>query len=355
MRIVVLGATGNVGKALVERLVADPAGHEVIGVARRAPGDDWPADFHEADIRTDDLTGVFHRADAVVHLAWFFQPMHDPALTWANNVVGTERVLAAVAAAAVPGLLVASSIGAYSPPPAPMGGPMGERRRVDELWPTHSTPTAAYGREKAYVERLLDRFEAEWPTVRVLRMRPAFMFRRAAATEQRRIFAGPLLPRAVVGHLPFLPYPRGLAFQALHTEDAVDAFARALTSGARGAFNLAAEPVLDGARLAELLDTRLVEVPPRVVRSALAAAWHLRLAPMEPSLFDLLCRLPLLDSTRAHDELAWTPTHRATDTITEFLEGLRSGVGDTTVPLAREGIVTRAEEFAAGVGTRALG
>ncbi len=348
MRIVVLGATGNVGKALVERLVADPAGHEVVGVARRAPGDDWPAEFHAADIRTDDLTGVLHRADAVVHLAWFFQPTHDPAVTWENNVVGTERVLAAVAAAAVPSVMVASSLAAYSPRPA-------DGHRVDELWPTHSTPTAAYGREKAYVERLLDRFEAEWPTVRVVRMRPTFMFRRSAATEQRRIFAGPFVPRMLVGHLPRLPYPRGYEFQALHTEDAAEAFARALTSNVRGAFNLAAEPVIDGARLAEIFDTQLLELPPRVVRSALATAWHLRLGPAEPALFDLVCRLPLLDTTRAHDELGWTPVRRGTEAVAEFFAGVRSGVGDATVPLARDGIVTRVEEVAAGVGGRALG
>jgi nucleoside-diphosphate-sugar epimerase len=353
MRIAVLGATGNVGKALVERLVADPAGHEVVGVARRAPGPGWPAEFHEADIRADDLTPVFHRADAVAHLAWFFQPTHDPDVTWQNNVVGTERVLAAVAAAEVPAVLFASSVGAYSPGPAL--SPSGERRRVDELWPTHSTPTAAYGREKAYVERLLDRFEAEWPTVRVLRMRPAFMFRRGAATEQRRIFGGPFLPRALVTNLPLLPYPRGLEFQALHTDDAADAFARALTSAARGAFNLAAEPVLDGARLAELLDARLLELPPFVVRGALATAWHLRLAPAEPALFDLVCRVPLLDATRAHEELGWMPSRRSTDAIAEFVQGLRHGAGDATVPLASDGVVTRVEELAAGVGGHSLG
>jgi nucleoside-diphosphate-sugar epimerase len=353
MRIVVVGATGNVGKALVERLVTDPAGHEVVGVARRAPGPAWPAEFHPADIRNDDLSPVFHQADAVAHLAWFFQPTHDPAVTWENNVIGTERLLAAVAAAEVPGLLVASSVGAYSPGPAPESN--GGRRRVDELWPTHSTPTAAYGREKAYVERLLDRFEVEWPTVRVLRMRPCFMFRRGAASEQRRIFAGPFVPRALVTNLPVLPYPRGLEFQALHTDDAADAFARALTSGARGAFNLAAEPVLDGARLAEILDARLVQLPPSVVRSALATAWHLRVAPAEPALFDLVCRLPLLDATRAHEELGWVPARRSTDAVAEFVDGLRHGTGDATVPLATDGVVTRAEEVAAGVGGHPLG
>jgi hypothetical protein len=69
---------------------------------------------------------------------------------------------------------------------------------VDETWPTHSLPSAGYGREKAYVERVLDAFEARHPDTRVVRLRPAFIFQRSAATEQRRIFAGPFLPNPLL-------------------------------------------------------------------------------------------------------------------------------------------------------------
>jgi hypothetical protein len=31
---------------------------------------------------SDDLVPHFRGADAVVHLAWLFQPTHDPATTW---------------------------------------------------------------------------------------------------------------------------------------------------------------------------------------------------------------------------------------------------------------------------------
>ena len=42
---------------------------------------------------------------------------------------------------------------------------------VDESWPTHSVPHAAYGREKAYAERALDTIDARHPAMRVVRMR----------------------------------------------------------------------------------------------------------------------------------------------------------------------------------------
>ena len=95
--------------------------------------------------------------------------------------------------------------------------------------------------------------------------------------------------------------------QALRTEDAAVAYRLALTSDVRGAFNLAAEPTLDGPTLAAALGARLLTVPPAVVRAVMASAWHARLAPAEPALFDLVLQLPELDVTRARRELGWAP------------------------------------------------
>ncbi|MBV9953064.1 MAG: NAD-dependent epimerase/dehydratase family protein [Acidimicrobiia bacterium] len=330
MRVVVTGATGNVGTAVVEALAADAGVDSIVGVARRTP-DDWhPAktEFVAADLTTDDLVAHVRGADAVVHLAWAFQPTHQPAETWRVNVVGSDRTFRAVAEARVPVLVHASSVGAYSPGPD-------DDHPVDESWPTHSTPTAGYGREKAYVERMLDAFETEHRDVRVVRMRPGFIFRRATASEQRRIFAGPFVPARFIGNkrLPVLPYPKGLRFQALHSADAAEAYRLAITGDARGPFNIAADPVLDGPALADLFDARPMAVPRRAVRAAIAAGWHSRIVPAEPSLYDLFMRLPLLDTSRAARELGWRPVHSGRQAIEEMLEGLRTGAGMGTAPL----------------------
>ena len=49
-------------------------------------------------------------------------------------------------------------------------------------------------------------------TIRVVRLRPAFIFQRRSASEQRRIFAGPFVPNWIArpGALPVLPLPRTL-------------------------------------------------------------------------------------------------------------------------------------------------
>ncbi|MWA05973.1 NAD-dependent epimerase/dehydratase family protein [Actinomadura sp. LD22] len=352
MRVVVTGATGNIGTSTVEALTADPRVTSVLGLSRRGPGARGAGggdttEWAQADVTDTDLVPLLRGADAVVHLAWLFQPTHRPAVTWDSNVVGTTRVLDAVADAGVPALVVASSVGAYSPGP--------KDRAVDESWPTHGWPGAAYSREKAYAERLLDAFEARRPQTRVVRLRPGFVFERQSAAQQRRLFAGPLVPGRLVrpGTVPFVPDLPGLRFQALHSADAGRAFALATLGDARGAFNIAADPVIDPGVLAGLLDARPVRLPARGVRAALAAAWNLHLVPASPGLFDLALQVPIMDTARARDELGWTPDRTARDAMAEFLEGLRTGAGRDTPPLAPgAGGPTRAREIATGAGRK---
>ncbi|MGW8990842.1 NAD-dependent epimerase/dehydratase family protein [Streptomyces zhihengii] len=331
LRVVVVGATGNAGTSVVEALAAHPRVGSVLGIARRAPG--WRPEgvrWAAVDIEPggEDLAPHFAGADAVVHLAWKFRPTHDPATTWRTNVLGSVRVFDAVAAAGVPALVHASSVGAYSPGP--------KNRRVDESWPTHGWPQAAYCREKAYLERLLDAYEQAHRDVRVVRMRPGFLFKREAAAEQLRIFGNRLLPPQLVrrGLLPAVPDLPGLAFQALHTDDAADAYREAVLRPVRGAFNLAADPPLNAAELGRLLHARPLRLPSPPVRAALSAAWRLRMVGASPDLFDAVLRLPLLDSSRARAELDWQPRWTAVEAMQQFFDGLRERAGMDTAPLA---------------------
>jgi UDP-glucose 4-epimerase len=328
MKVVVVGATGNVGTSVVEALAADPAVTEIVGVSRRTPSLWQPAKtrFEAAEVRSPEIAQHLQGADAVVLLAWAFQPTHRPLETWDINVLGSINALEAAAEAGVATVVYASSLAAYSPGPG---------RHVDESWPTHSTPTAAYGREKAYLERYLDAYELRHPEIRVVRMRTCFIFKRSSASEQRRIFAGPLVPRALLrpGRLPVVPLPAGLRFQAMHGDDAGEAYRLALLSDARGAYNVAADPIIDGEGIGKLLEARAVQLPKQAVSAAMASAWRLRLIPADESLLKLFLSLPTLDASRIRTELGWEPRHSGTDALREVMEAMAEGEGGPTPPL----------------------
>ncbi|HEX8646423.1 MAG TPA: NAD-dependent epimerase/dehydratase family protein [Thermoleophilaceae bacterium] len=349
MRVVVVGASGNVGTSVLRSLVDEPRVDEIVGVARRLPAMKWPkTEWVQADVVKDDLVPLFRGADAVVHLAWLIQPSRDEEQLHAVNVVGSERVFRAAGEADAGALVYASSIGAYSPGPKDRG--------VDESWPTDGIETSFYSRHKAATERQLDQLEKDHPSLRVVRLRKALIFKREAAAEIRRYFIGPLLPGSLMRTelIPVVPDVEGLVVQAVHSYDVGEAYRLAIVNGdARGAYNIAADPVIDPDALAEWFDARKVVVPPAAVRAAADASWKAHAQPTPPGWVDLALGVPIMDTTRARTELGWEPKHSSREALMDLLNGLRDGSGADTPPLAPETSGPgRVREFVSGVGSR---
>jgi UDP-glucose 4-epimerase len=330
MRIVVIGATGNVGTSVLTALAGEPEVEEIVAIARRrADFRDPRLSFISADIARAELEPHLRGADAVVHLAWLIQPSRDEATLRATNVEGSRRVFEAAARAGVPKLVYASSVGAYSPGP--------KDRLVDETWPTEGIGSLFYARHKAETERMLDRLEQDHPEMRIVRLRPGLIFKREAATGIRRLFAGPFLPNALVRRelIAVVPDVPRLRFQAVHSLDVGDAYRRAVVAeGARGAYNVAAEPVLDPAVLADVLGARRVPLRAGVLRALADLSWRLRLQPSPPGWVDLALAVPLMDTTRIRSELGWEPRFSSTEALLDLLAGLHDGADYPTPPLA---------------------
>jgi nucleoside-diphosphate-sugar epimerase len=348
MRVVVTGASGNIGTSVVRALVADGRVDSVVGISRRRPsGGPVGVEWRQADIVRDELEPLFAGADAVVHLAWRIQPSRRLRDLWLTNVHGSGRVFAAAAAAGVGALVHGSSVGVYSP------GPKDER--VDESSPRNGVRSSFYARHKAEAEWRLDAVEAASPDLRVVRIRPGLVFKREAASGVRRLFVGPLLPSPLVRPrlLRAIPDIPGLRVQGIHADDVARGYVEAVARDVRGAFNLAAEPVLDAATVAAELGARTFRLPVTAARTATALSWRLHLQPTPPGWLDLGLGVPLMSTERARRELGWEPQVSSLDALLELIEGIRDSAGGTTPPLAPEtGGPARTRELLSGIGSR---
>lgn len=348
MRVVVTGASGNVGTSVLEALGSEPRVTEILGIARRLPEVEMPkVEWVAADVVADALAPLFAGADAVIHLAWAIQPSRDESVTERINVEGSRRVFEATAAAKVPALVHASSVGAYSPGP--------KRRQVDESWPVDGIKTSFYSRHKAACESILDELEGRAPELRIVRMRPGLIFKSEAASEIRRLFAGPFLPGFLVRKqlVPLIPRVPRLRFQAVHSRDVGEAYRQAVVRDVHGAFNIAADPEIGVEELCELFGARSFPLPAGALRGAAQLSWKLRLQPSPPGWVDLALGVPMMDTTRARTELGWEPSVSSLDALEDLLDGMRHAEGGPTPPLEpTAGGPMRAREVATGVGQR---
>jgi hypothetical protein len=121
----------------------------------------------------------------------------------------------------------------------------------------------------------------------------------------------------------------------------------------RGAFNLAADPVLDGDELGRTLGARPLRVHPGLLRAAADVTWRLRLQPSPPGWVDMALGVPIMSTARARDELGWSPRHSSRDALLELLAGFRDSAGGDTPRLSpRAGGRFRRGELRSGIGAK---
>lgn len=156
MRLLVTGANGFAGSWLLRRLLAE--GHELIGAVGANAAASLLSDEERGRVRwvaleLSDPASVARTAaipvDAVVHLAAVSSvsdSLRDPARTWDVNVVGTVRLVTALAeqramGAMDPVVLLVSTAEVYGP------GEPRPRREAD-----HLAPCSPYAASKAAAE-----------------------------------------------------------------------------------------------------------------------------------------------------------------------------------------------------------
>jgi UDP-glucose 4-epimerase len=118
MRILITGVAGFIGSNLADRLLRE--GHDVVGIDNLAYGvrEQVPAavQFHQADIRSDEIYSLFEGVSHVFHLAaknCISDCQADPVETMDINVTGTANVFEAARRNAVNKVIYAESSAMY--------------------------------------------------------------------------------------------------------------------------------------------------------------------------------------------------------------------------------------------------
>jgi len=314
--VAVTGPTGDIGRALLRRLDADPAVDQVLGMARR-PFDPSSMGLKKTEYRQGDVLdreGVrtfAAEADVLVHLAFIILGGREE--TRSVNLEGSRNVFEAAAERSVDRLVYTSSVAAY-------GFHADNPLPLTEDVPTRGTDAHYYSAQKAELEDTL-RDALDGSDV------PAYVFRPcivAGGDALALVEAFPKLLRKSPLPLarPILPDP-GTPFQLVHTEDVASALAAAVRGdGPPGVYNLAGDGTITAADLAKAFGWLSVPMPKVGVDIAAETIGRLPLA--QASWINAM-RVPVvMDITRARDELGWEPVFdtRATleDTVAEARE-----------------------------------
>lgn len=343
MRVVITGASGNVGTALLRRLTDEAPEWDIVGIVRRPPDPEGVyrhVQWHSLDLVEPDaaqrLTRIVKGADAVVHLAWGFQPTRNTEYLTRLGVGGTSAVLQAAHDVSVGHLIHMSSVGTYA------AGRYG--RRVDESWITSGIPSSPYSRDKSAAEELINDYERDHGDdgaegIRIARMRPGFIVQRAAASGLMRYALPGWMPMLAVPLLPVLPLDRRLCVPLIHADDVATAILRALERRATGAFNLAAEPPITRAEVAQVLGSFQVHVPSRILSTLTDMSWRAGLQPMDRGWLDLAYSVPLLDCSRARSELGWEPQWSSVDALADIVTGVALQAHSDSPPLRARSVL----------------
>jgi nucleoside-diphosphate-sugar epimerase len=251
--VVVTGASGSLGRRVVDLLTADPQTERVVAIDVVPGRPDHPRVEHRViDLSRPDgqLDTVLDGASTVIHLAW------SPG---GANLASTALVLDAAARAGVGQIVHLSSATVYGAwPDNPV--PLAEDAAI------RPNPGFDFAVEKAEAERLI----AEWAEAHG---DAALAVLRPAVTVGS---TGPALYRALAGSRGPRSPDGGRPVQFLHVEDLASAVVLACRQRLRGVYNVSPDGWIaeDNAR-ALAGGVARVTLPGRLAR--LVSAWRWRL------------------------------------------------------------------------------
>lgn len=316
MNVLVTGCASPLARALLPVLVRDERVRRVIGVDIRTGGFRHPKyRFRAADVRAPELAASLAEVEAVVHLGFAtggrrFGPIRLTRDAMRDiNVRGSQNVFELAALQGVKHAVLVSSAAVYRLDAFHRGA-------ITENHPRGPLPGFVFAEDLCAVEDWLDGLEVQYPSLRVVRLRPHLIVGPQAEPH--------VLDALRTGLAPRFPDPQPLA-QCVHEDDVVSAILTALFSDARGAYNLASSNAMAVRDMQQLLHGRVRLLPISLLRNVLTARWRLTGKGLAPAWVEGLRYNFAVHSGRARRELGWKPRY---DTVQDCLKTIANPVPD---------------------------
>ena len=290
-RILITGAAGMVGRALVESLPSEDV--VATDLARGALPESLR--FRRMDVTGGDPDAVIaeERPEVVVHLASIVTP--PPGMTReaarAVDGDGTRKVLEACIAHGVKRLVVTSSGAAYgyhADNPVPL----------TELDPLRGNREFAYSWHKRLVEEMLAEARINAPQLEQVILRVGTVLGAGLENQITALFHRKRLLAVAGSDSPFV---------FIWTKDLARILLRAATDGPQGIYNVAGDGALSVKKIAALLKKPVLSIPAPVLMGALAIAKPLGLSQYGPEQVRFLQYRPVLDNTALKRDFGYTP------------------------------------------------
>lgn len=311
--VLVTGASGYIGRLLVESLAADRGDLKTVVAADL----DIPAEprigiaYEAFDIRDSAMADVLakHQVDVVVHLAAIVSAGKNPnrELEHSIDVGGTKNVLESCLAAGVRKVIISSSGAAY-------GYHHDNREWLTEDDPIRGNREFAYSDHKRQIEEMLATWRDEHPDLGQLVFRSGTILGASTRNQVTDLFDRKLILGLRGASTPFVFIWDG---------DFVAILQRGIRTNQTGIFNVAGDGTLTIAEIASRLGRRHVKVPVPVVRGTLLALRKFRLTQYGPEQVDFLRYRPVLDNTRLKERFGYTPQKTTAETFDLFVEARR--------------------------------
>jgi UDP-glucose 4-epimerase len=316
LRLVMTGSSGYLAQQVIARLGSDPDCEYIFGldIRRRVVETACESEFFQYDLTNPwEMLAEFlekRKINAGVHLAWQFNPIHDFRRHREVDVGGTMNFFRAAAAAGVKRIVYTSSTTAYVNPANPWEPPW----LNEDTLPT-GTPAYLYSKHKGEVDRLVQGFMQQNPSIPIVILRPAIVLGPHTQNIVSRMMEWPA--RA----FPWVFQVRGAdpPMQFISEEDMGEILYRAVKSEVRGIFNCAGDGQLRHSEVVRAAGKRPLAIPAPLVYASTGLLWALRLAPFPPGILDMIRYPWVADNTRLKTVFGYAPRHTSREALESFL------------------------------------